>query len=64
VTLAVPGMTCPTCPVTMKKALMKEQGVASVTRPRHTIFSVHAELGRAALFRSSLRRGEPFELPR
>jgi mercuric ion binding protein len=31
VTLAVPGMTCPTCPVTIKKALMKEQGVASVT---------------------------------
>ncbi|HTF62299.1 MAG TPA: cation transporter [Edaphobacter sp.] len=31
VTLAVPGMTCLTCPVTIKKALMKEQGVASVT---------------------------------
>ncbi len=31
VTLAVPGMTCPTCPVTIKKALMKEQGVTSVT---------------------------------
>jgi mercuric ion binding protein len=31
VTLAVPGMTCPTCPVTIKNALMKEQGVASVT---------------------------------
>jgi periplasmic mercuric ion binding protein len=31
VTLAVPGMTCPTCPITIKKALMKEQGVASVT---------------------------------
>jgi mercuric ion binding protein len=31
VTLAVPAMTCPTCPVTIKKALMKEQGVASVT---------------------------------
>jgi mercuric ion binding protein len=31
VTLAVPGMTSPTCPVTIKKALMKEQGVASVT---------------------------------
>jgi mercuric ion binding protein len=31
VTLAVPGMTCPTCPITIKKALMKEQGVANVT---------------------------------
>jgi mercuric ion binding protein len=31
VTLEVPGMTCPTCPITIKEALMKEQGVASVT---------------------------------
>ncbi|WP_433965927.1 cation transporter [Tunturiibacter gelidiferens] len=29
--MAVPGMTCPTCPITIKKALMKEQGVANVT---------------------------------
>jgi periplasmic mercuric ion binding protein len=31
ITLAVPGMTCPTCPVTIKKTLLKEQGVTSVT---------------------------------
>jgi mercuric ion binding protein len=31
VTLAVPEMTCSTCPVTIKKALTKEQGVTSVT---------------------------------
>ena len=31
ITLAVPGMTCPTCPVTLKKALLKERGVSSVT---------------------------------
>lgn len=31
VILAVPAMTCPTCPVTIKKALMKEPGIASVT---------------------------------
>jgi len=30
VTLAVPGMTCPTCPLTIKKALLKEKGVESV----------------------------------
>jgi mercuric ion binding protein len=30
VTLDIPGMTCPTCPVTIKKALMKEQGVTGV----------------------------------
>jgi mercuric ion binding protein len=31
VTIKVPGMTCPTCPVTLKKSLMKEQGVFGVT---------------------------------
>ena len=30
VTLTVPGMTCPTCPVTIKKALLKENGVENV----------------------------------
>lgn len=30
VTINVPGMTCPTCPVTLKKSLLKEQGVSSV----------------------------------
>ena len=31
VTLEVPGMTCPTCPVTIKKALLKQPGVTAVT---------------------------------
>ena len=30
VTLEVPGMTCPTCPITVKKALTKVQGVSKV----------------------------------
>jgi periplasmic mercuric ion binding protein len=30
VTLDVPGMTCPTCPVTIKKALLKQPGVTAV----------------------------------
>lgn len=30
VTLNVPGMTCPACPVTVKKALNKVQGVSKV----------------------------------
>jgi mercuric ion binding protein len=30
-TLEVPGMTCPTCPVTIKKALLKQPGVTAVT---------------------------------
>lgn len=30
ITLAVPGMTCSTCPITVKKALTKVPGVTSV----------------------------------
>jgi len=30
VTLKVPGMTCPTCPITVKKALNKVDGVSKV----------------------------------
>ncbi|GAC1701164.1 MAG: mercury resistance system periplasmic binding protein MerP [Candidatus Acidiferrum sp.] len=30
VTLNVPGMTCPACPITIKKALLKVQGVSKV----------------------------------
>ncbi len=31
VTLAVPGMTCPTCPITIKKSLEKVAGVSAIT---------------------------------
>ena len=31
VTLRVPGMTCSACPITVKKALQKVQGVQKVT---------------------------------
>ena len=30
VTLDVPGMTCPLCPITVKKALQKVEGVSKV----------------------------------
>lgn len=30
VTLSVPGMTCPTCPITVKKALGRVPGVVAV----------------------------------
>ena len=30
VTLKVPGMTCPACPITVKKALTKVEGVSQV----------------------------------
>lgn len=31
VTLAVPGMTCPLCPITVKKALERVAGVSTIT---------------------------------
>lgn len=31
VTLSVPGMSCPTCPITVKKALSRLPGVAQVS---------------------------------
>ncbi len=31
VTLDVSGMTCPTCPITIKKTLLKQLGVTGVT---------------------------------
>lgn len=31
VTLSVPGMNCPVCPITIKKSLQKVAGVKSVT---------------------------------
>ena len=30
-TLSVPGMTCPACPITVKKALAKVDGVTAIT---------------------------------
>lgn len=30
VTLDVPGMTCPTCPITIRKVLLKQAGVSGV----------------------------------
>jgi mercuric ion binding protein len=29
-TLKVPGMTCPTCPITVKKALQRVEGVSKI----------------------------------
>lgn len=30
ITLMVPGMSCPACPVTIKKTLLKQQGITAV----------------------------------
>ncbi len=31
ITLKVPGMTCPTCPITVKKALQRVEGVSNIS---------------------------------
>ena len=39
VTLAVPGMTCATCPITVKKALTKVTGVTNLTTMPAVVFT-------------------------
>ncbi len=67
VTLAVPGMTCPTCPVTIKKALMKEPGVASVTvhyEKKELIVSFDdAKTTPDAIMKSTAAVGFPSQVP-
>ena len=68
VALALPGMTCPTCPVTIKKALMKEQGVASVTvcyEKKELIVSFDdAKTTPDAIMRSTAAVGFPSQIAR
>jgi periplasmic mercuric ion binding protein len=68
VTLAVPGMTCPTCPVTIKKALMREQGVASVAvryEKRELIVSFDdAKTAPDAIMKSTAAVGFPSQIAR
>jgi mercuric ion binding protein len=68
VALAVPGMTCPTCPVTIKKALRKEQGVASVTvryEKKELIVSFDdAKTTPDAIMRSTAAVGFPSQIAR
>ena len=68
VRLDVPGMTCPTCPVTIKKALMKEQGVASVTvhyEKKELIVSFDdAKTTPDAIMRSTAAVGFPSQISR
>lgn len=40
VTLAVPGMTCATCPITVKKALNKVNGVTKVEVSLHKMQAI------------------------
>jgi len=63
VTIEVPGMTCPTCPVTIKKALLKEPGVTAVkVRYEQKLLDVafdDAKTNPAAIMKSTASVGFP-----
>ncbi|RUL77672.1 mercury resistance system periplasmic binding protein MerP [Dyella choica] len=63
VTLAVPGMTCPMCPVTIKKSLQKVAGVEDVSsdlaRKTVTISYDDAKTQPAALIQATANAGYP-----
>lgn len=63
VTLSVPGMDCAVCPITIKKALMKLDGVAGVTsslekRETNVLFD-DSKVNAAALTRATKEAGFP-----
>ncbi|WP_035357725.1 mercury resistance system periplasmic binding protein MerP [Edaphobacter aggregans] len=63
VTLDVPGMTCPTCPITIKKALNKVQGVSRVDvsfeRKRAVVTFDDAKTNVQALVKATTDSGFP-----
>jgi len=63
VTLDVPGMTCPTCPVTIKKALLKQPGVTAVTvhyeKKQLNVAFDDAKTGPTAIMKSTASVGFP-----
>jgi mercuric ion binding protein len=68
VTLAVPGMTCAACPITVKKALSRVEGVSKIdvsyTRLEAVITFDDAKTGVQALTRATADAGYPSELKR
>jgi mercuric ion binding protein len=62
-TLEVPGMTCPTCPVTIKKALLKEPGVKAVAvryeKEQLDVTFDDAKTGPAAIMKATASVGFP-----
>lgn len=61
VTLAVPGMTCPTCPITIKKSLQKVDGVSGIISDVHkktvTVIYDDAKTQPAALIQATADAG-------
>lgn len=62
-TLKVPGMTCPTCPITVKKALQKVSGVSTidVNYPRKEVVVTFddAKTSTQALMKATADAGYP-----
>ncbi len=63
VTLSVPGMNCATCPITVKKALVKVAGVAkvdvSLDRREAVVTFDDTEAGVGQLTRATTEAGYP-----
>lgn len=63
VTLDVPGMTCPVCPITIRKSLEKVNGVGAVTsdvsKKTVTIAYDDAKTQPTALIRATANAGYP-----
>ncbi len=63
VTLAVPNMTCPACPITVKKALSRVPGVTDVSvsyeTKQATVVFDNAQTNVAALTRATTDAGYP-----
>lgn len=68
VTLTVPGMTCPACPITVKKALSKVEGVSQVDvifEKREAVVTFDdAKTSVDALRKATTDAGYPSELER
>jgi mercuric ion binding protein len=66
VTLSVPGMTCSTCPITVKKALSKVDGViqtkASLEKLEATVTFDDAKTNSQALIQATTNAGYPSQL--
>lgn len=66
VTLVVPGMTCPTCPITVKKSLERLPGVDDVTSDvagkTVTVRYDDAKASAAALIKATADAGYPSAL--
>lgn len=66
VTLSVPGMTCATCPITVKKALSKVDGViqtkASFETREATVTFEDAKTNAQALIQATTNAGYPSQI--